>query len=351
MLTSDEAEYSRLSAKNVIQISGRCRDKEGLLSNMLICKISDRSKVTVDFTVNQLLEGAEGELASIKCIESNFEMFPALKSSVVLMKKKLSKNDGIQLFKFIRCDVSGKYVKSYFNIDATIESYNTQKIHQNIETLVIELESSGFEVSRLGILTVSKLKDFKEIPNNKEIADIAIATIEKHSYLIGAMVDGNSSSSLDLNIYRLYVSYKLVITKESLLNAFKECFSSLKTKSSTHLHVKNPNLSRFNRLPDAIRFFCLDEKDLFKRNVMHHFPLGALLTKEVKHEKFKSVCAESLLGSHPMTSKKIEMLKAYISLKPTKTKDLEGNLINVEEIVDYNPMRLEFNKSYPAFLR
>ena len=43
-------------------------------------------------------------------------------------------------------------------------------------------------------------KIFKEIPNNKEISDDAISTIAKFPFLIDAIVIGNSSNSLDLDI-------------------------------------------------------------------------------------------------------------------------------------------------------
>lgn len=282
MLSNSKLEYSRLSVKNVIQISGRCRDKDGLLSNRLICKLPSKISIVEEFTVQELLDGAEAELIAIQCVESNFEKFPVFASRLVSLRQNLTKSYGNEFFKYIRRNIFQVYVKSFFNIDDAIESTKTKNLYNDINSLKDELTKFGFNTKLKGVLSPSRLTNYKlKVSSNKEIADKAIKNIGS-GIPVEVLLDGNKSGTLTYDIYMLYINYRLLLEKDSILSSINDSFKTSKTKSVIRKASDAPNLLRFKKLDAAFDFFCKKDSDPYKRQVLHHFPIGSVFTRDEK---------------------------------------------------------------------
>lgn len=130
ILANRNSSTLRLSPKLIYQITGRCRTKQGLLSNQLIISFSSFIKNTYKYYSLKELEGDSKDREALE------ELLKVLKKSSNAMLVNACDEieniftEGTKNFPpTFEIDTEGKIVPSYFKIDSRIEQQETYKLY------------------------------------------------------------------------------------------------------------------------------------------------------------------------------------------------------------------------------
>ncbi len=301
-----------LSDKRLKQIAGRCRNKEGLLSETIIY---DSTKILDDkiYTTEDCIKIAQQEISALTCITNNYNGHPLLKLNIDTIRQLIVDSTRINGYRFVRFDSNNEHAISYLNIDAFIEQFKVRKDLYDSEFKLYEtlksaghiikmfkkvVEQSTVEKNEIGKLDrIEQVKHVIEVIKNPEITELKLVELQNEEKL----------TKLQRNIIKYYLDFKGLIAIQRFVMLMQQAGE---TRDSRKL----------NNLVLATYYFTLDKNTHYKRTVQHHFPLLSSFTSLELLSRWNIIFIEA--GIHKQLETEIQAVRlTKLHYKLIKRKD------------------------------
>jgi hypothetical protein len=334
-----------LSDKTIKQIAGRCRDKNGLLSENVVYQDgmnANRSEPL--YTIEDLKKDAQILIDSLACIDTHFKHSQTLKLQAATIFDSVTKNASIYGYPLIKNSTTAPSI-SYLSLDAILEMnkvINTQYCNPKAMNSVLSLENDVITCQAKSTRKInSSAARSKSIAEEKvlvdetltELIDLGFSTGERFGLApsLSQLTEKgcyNVSAALDIyNKFRLNVDNLQL--KEHLLKAFNS------SKVNSLLKKLNKQLT----------FICADESDTLKKAVRTKFEIGKTYTAEEVKDLMLTLYKEH------STAEKIDMkpqvlteqFNMFVESTQTTRKDITSG--RVYKVHGYNTLGIEVYSS------
>ncbi|MBB4036531.1 hypothetical protein GGR21_002437 [Dysgonomonas hofstadii] len=327
LITVSNVKYAHqmLTTKKITQIYGRCRIKDGILSDTIIYNTTDyepKFKRTTAKYRNTLIKKANKVLDLINAAhiiqgedKDLIDLFNVMK--LAILDKALETPFRGQPIPLIRPTINeGKYDIAYLNIDFLTEREQLfNELYINQEKLYKALVSEGHQVTQI------------EYENNRTDEEkSAEQRIENHftdsrNELIDSLQTAlvadlkEKVEKLPTGVLNKYVAEKLrTCTKEEkpILERFIDLNEYVESdKLLDYLYeIRHMNIKAYKGLINAIMFWCLAEDHPLRISMREAFETGKGYTPEEIHEKIEPIVKYHFHKTiKPRTS--ISLFKAY----------------------------------------
>jgi hypothetical protein len=324
-----------LSDKRLKQIAGRCRDKEGLLSETIIYNIVPKNSKSEILTEAQLIQAAEKEIGALKCIEENYRDHPMMKSTTQTIMQLISQSTTSSIFQLVR--IKNKIpTTSYLNIDAYIETQRVRnELYQSQPDLLNTLRAAGHKVTIRHLnsnLNIEKT-DIEKINIADQINPLITQLQALHRAVTPKQLlvtHEKELTSLQIAIINWYYNVYKYIERDRLFELIKEAGTSKDRR-------------RLNNIFLSAVYLTLDPRSLYKRVVSFHIPVGSTFTREELIEKWNLIYTEMGWSTQRIetTTQAIRMTKLHY--KTTKRRNPIGHYISSENpldlsLINYRPI-------------
>ena len=321
-----------LSDKKLKQIAGRCREK--LLSEVIVFDIIPvhLQKNDNDPTLEELLNVAQKELSALKCIEKNYSAHPLLKKNLDSIRNLIIKHTDNEGHQFVRLKTYpvNEYVISYFNIDSYLEKHYARKeLYYDMYSLENTLTKAGHNVLPVIYYKTKLDLEEKSIIKSSRLEQVknAIKNIKENPWNLDEILKSRFTSPIMRTIIKAYQKYCDYIDNDQLLNFLEKTGNKRDSR-------------QLNNFLSAAYFVCLDEGQLYKRQVRYHLPLKKEFSVNKLLELWNQIFEES--GFHQIIKssvKAVRLTKNHFKIK----KKRDGIYILTGE----NPLKLKvINKIY-----
>jgi len=328
-------DYKRLSINNVIQIMGRNRLKGGLLSNILLYRLSIGEKRTMG--EEGFISQAKTELDIVKCTESNYEANLLMKTRLLEFRKQLQLGRNSATFQYVRRDLKDQNVYSFLNIDSAIENERVFNVYRRVDQV-----KNAFEVANFGC-TLHECHSLESI-------DVVIASEVSRK----ESVENFKNIVIDNGYIINHTSYNIEELNEfevDLIKTFQDYQNIVEPRNLMGIMAKNGDtVNKYNKLKRALSFHKLDKKDLFPTFLMQEFKVGDKYFGEEICEKAKQVMMKS--SNHDCFKERNQrqintFMGAYIEHSSASKDDISTGEKSktCRKIIGYNPLKLDLLKS------
>lgn len=297
-----------LSENRLKQIAGRSRLALGLYSETILYKVFESGTDQQDYSEQDLIDAATLEMKALECVESHFSSNKILQDQALKIRDLITKHTTVDRFQFLRKDFKGKYIISYLNIDAFLETQRVKReLYKNREQLPEVLAGEGNQVSSHN--TYSKTKVQKN--DNTEARTLKVDSVIKELKKLTSEEDIETFklqkhwNSFQKNLIDIFLNFKNQINPIQLLDFLDEV-----GKKKDSRRMKNFILSS--------RFTCLEESTPVKRAFNANFKKGEKFTGQELHELLNKSLAEA--GQHvTITSpvKAVQIVNLLFKVKRT----------------------------------
>ncbi len=277
--------YQILSLDRMTQIAGRCRIKNGLLSETIIYNTSEKEGLRIKkgfgnyrlSVVNKIIEVFDYLDELTKNDLRLGYMYDMLKQGIEDKSYETIKGENIKL---VRKDIAGRYVPAYLNIDSIFEkSWLNLNYYSNFTVLLNSVERNhnliffdyyniDEDVNQSNAVIEIK-EEFSEIYDQYILDAIEeIKLLDLKDELDDGMLKKrirNSKRNLKDFYERFQKIYKFVETAEIIEPLYE---------------MRLGNSKAFKRLNNAVIFHALTPNHPFKENVLHNFEQNKLYTSK-----------------------------------------------------------------------
>ena len=297
-ISSIKNKIQTLSDKRLKQIAGRCRDKEGLLSETVIFD-SWTPEDEETLTIRDCINIAQMEIDALHCISHNYKSHPLLKANIDKIRELIVENTNIYGFRFVRWLSSDEPKVSYLNIDAFIEQLRTrQELYSNQWQLYDSLQKEGHSV------TIFERKDFLKIEKNE------IGKEERFEQVTTIVGQLRASLTEQDVITRLKENKTLTYLQKAILSFFLEYHELIEVNKLISLlesAAKKRDRRQLNNLQASAHFCTLPTSHVFKRAVNHHLPINSRFTATELLQGWNLILLES--GIHKQLETEVQAVR------------------------------------------
>ncbi|EGK02606.1 hypothetical protein [Dysgonomonas gadei] len=352
LITVSNVKYAHqmLTTKKITQIYGRCRVKDGILSDTIIYNTTEyepKFKRTTAKYRNTLIKKANKVLDIIKAADiiqdkdkDLEDLFKVVKNAI--SDKALETPFRGQPIPLIRPTINeGKYDIAYLNIDFLVEREQLfNDLYVNQEKLYKALVSEGHQVIEIQYkdnMTDEEKSAEQGIDNHftddrEELIDSLQAT------LVTDLKE--KADKLPTGVLNKYVTEKLrTCSKEEkpLLDRFIKLNEFVESdKLLDYLYeIRHKNIKALKSLNNTIMFWCLAENHPLRISMREAFEKGKEYTPEEIHEKIEPIVKYHFHKTiKPRTS--ISLFKAYFEVSRPR---------NSYVVIKENPLNFEERKT------
>lgn len=341
--------HSLLSVDKFQQISGRCRDAEGLLSETIIYSTStQRNSIPENISIvkEHIMRDAievRNYANHMHYLHNNFPQLriEALSSEEIINYTKKDYYGSAHLPLVRDCKVNGNIEVSYFNIDGILIQLHLKAVTYNGDrTLKDELEKQGHHVDFSQVIEeISRTEAIIDETNNEvrqtqaeECDSLVEALRERDSIqdqkelahtLKARELTQYSSKFLDNFIELIdYIPFEKLIEKLSEINLFNE--------------------KKYSIFYNKIVFWALDEQHPLKVNIKEAFPIGSTMTGELISERFNNIWM-GVLGGNQLSQRAVYYKLELFVKKGERTQNDQRQ--NVYPILSYDVLDLQCDPS------
>lgn len=336
--------YTVLSIDKLQQIAGRCRSKEGLLSETIIYTTTEAEEnIDLQDIQKRALEDAKqmsdfGDLyPQLKFKFPNSYLFRdefVTKKFIESSKKKYGRSGYIRM---IRKDIYGKFVPSYFNIDfIRIQVEMLNYLYSKGAHLAEKMRNTGHYIECYDYTESEIIPD--DIRENTD-AEFQQANIIQREEIISRLQEADTiedrkriAKILSMGICsqqnRLFLEYFIELQEYAPFRALIEKLNSFDTDC-------------YDKFYNFVIFWALDDAHSIKSTIHWNLPTNTPFTGEELTEKFNAIYS-GVLGYAPLTPRQaIPIIRNFCTISERTSKRVEGKPIGAYKVIDYNPFGLE----------
>lgn len=352
LITVSNVKYAHqiLTTKKITQIYGRCRVKDGTLSDTIIYNTIDYKPKFKRSTVvykNILIKKANKVLDLIKAAHAIQGKDKDLKDLFNVVRKAIHDKALETPFRgqpipLIRETIQeGEYDIAYLNIDFLIEREQLfNELYVDKERLYKTLVSAGHQVTQI------EYRDNRTNDEKSVELDIDNHSTSCRKDLIDSLQADivtdlkEKAERLPVGVLNKYVAEKLrTCTKEEkpILERFTYLNKYVESdKLLDYLYeIRHMNIKAYKGLINAIMFWCLVEDHPLKMSMREAFEIGKEYTPEEIHEKIEPIVKYHFHKTvKPRTS--ISLFKAYFEASRPR---------NSYVVIKENPLKFEERKT------
>lgn len=346
LVTVMDANYpwTLLSTDKLLQIAGRCRHEDGLLSETIIYNTIDNSSISIEY--NELRDSILKDAGVLIDLSANLNrakhIFPKLiKSYNEIYLKDIVESSARSYFgsspvKLVR-EINNKIEISYFNVDnILIQVKLLHDTYSEVTLLGTELEAEGNHIHMLPYIQEDEdISD--EVKNKLSLAksetdeylreSIILELREKHSLqereLLAQARRNNSPNSVGL-----------------FLDHFIELQHYVPFEALVSLLPQYDNPSQYKHFYNAVIFWALDDDHPIKKACEASFVIGHKYEGEEIKDKVNAIWEGALGLSRLKRNRAMTIAQEYfITLKQTRAR-INGRPQRVYEVKSLNPKNL-----------
>lgn len=352
LITVSNVKYAHqmLTTKKITQIYGRCRVKDGILSDTIIYNTTDyepKFKRTTAKYRNTLIKKANKVLDLIKAAhiiqgedKDLIDLFNVMK--LAILDKALETPFRGQPIPLIRPTINeGEYDIAYLNIDFLVERGQLfNELYINQEKLHKALVSEGHQVTEIEYQDnrTDEEKSAEQGIDNHFTDDREELIDSLQAALVADLK--KKANKLTPKVFNQYISGKLrTCTKEEtpILERFKYLHRYVESnKLLDYLYeIRHKNIKALKSLNNTIMFWCLAEDHPLRISMREAFETGKGYTPEEIQEKIEPIVKYHFHKTiKPRTS--ISLFKAYFETSRPR---------NSYVVIKENPLNFEERKT------
>ena len=318
-----------LSDKRLKQIAGRCRIKDGVLTETVIHDLAHFEDDYILPDKESLKEAAQAQIDSLVCIEKHYSKNPILKKIHSTICDQILKTLESQDSRFIK-KVKSSYGISYLNIDAYLENSKTRfELYKEDNLLFDKLQSQQHLVSSqsLSSKTLVPTIDVDTIDRKAKLQEIInVLRLNPDETSLQVLLNEGDLEDFQKKIVENYRELYRYIDNNDLLDKIEEAADSRDSR-------------KLNNLILSARFSIMAPGDAYKRGMRHYFPIGIKLTTDEILKRVNTVFIENNIPTNIDTNTKaIKFIKTHFTLSGKSRKD------GTFKIKDENPYKLVIQK-------
>ena len=261
-----------LSDKRLKQIAGRCRTPNKILSESVIYDLADFKDDYVIPTKESLLEDAQAQIDSLKCIERHYSKSPILRRIHHVIVDQIIETLEGQKSRFIKKDKkTGDINISYLNIDAFLENSNTLfELYKVNDQLYKKLKSQKHQVSREFRKSNTLVPKIDVDKQDREIKLKEIITklrAQPDDVELQILLAGDDLNDFQKKIVEHYRKLNHYIDSNNLIDNIEKAGDSKDSRA-------------LNNLIRSAYFSVLATGHLYKSRLLKYFPIGNKLTDD-----------------------------------------------------------------------
>jgi hypothetical protein len=318
-----------LSEKRLKQIAGRCRHKDGLLSETVIYDTVPEKSHGRDETptLTSLLEQANIEITALRCIEENYKKNPDLRKTMDDIRTLVAQNTTTYGFKLVR--MKGEPVVSYLNIDAVLETFRVRnELYREKEKLPQVLSEAGHKITvkYLNAEAVVEANTNEKASRKEQIKYVVDKLYARPRYI-------SHRTFIDLEKDILTSFQKDIIWKWDNLQPYIDRDRMFELMEQAGEDRDNRQL---NNLFQSAFYLTLNPEVHYKRLVRHHIPIGEVFTGEQLLEKWNAIFLEGGFLKKPETPiQAVRLTKLHYLITRKRKAGLDAHFIKKENPYDF----------------
>ena len=337
--------FTLFSVEKLQQIAGRCRDKNGVLSETIIYNYRTRNKeLNIDIIQRNLIEDAT-DLSQLSALLSKvYQKYPILnEGSHGIINEDLLKVASRSYYQSSPVSIirekNNKIYPSYFNIDNILIQVN----------LLNNLYSSPFQLRDALISTGCNVEYYNSIVSAENIISTeAFNTIQERKILTteeerAEIITQLRERDTIVSRYNLALNLKNNCNRENTI--FFEHFIELQEYVPFEqlvyllsLYDKETNSKAFK---NGVLYWALEESHPVKRTLEANFQVNSFMTGESIEQAFNSVYS-GILGYEPLKQRAVfTRIGCWIKLSNRTSTRINGEIKNGYRVLNLNPFGLE----------
>lgn len=339
--------FTLFSVEKLQQIAGRCRDKNGVLSETIIYNCRARNKaLNIEIIRQNLIEDAT-DLSQLSALLSKvYQKYPRLNEGshgiinedlLNVASRSYYQSSPVSIIR----EKNNKIYPSYFNIDNILIQIRLLNI----------LYSSPFQLHDALIAVGSNVEYYNSIVSEENIISTeAFNTILERKILTteeerAAIIESLRERDTIEGRYNLALNLKNNCNRENTI--FFEHFIELQKYvpfeqlvNLLSLYDKNSDYKAFR---NGVLYWALEENHPVKRTLKANFQLNSFMTGEAIEQAFNSVYS-GILGYGPLKQRAVfTKIGCWVKLSSRTSTTIDGVRMNGYRVLNLNPFDLEDN--------
>lgn len=339
--------FTLFSVEKLQQIAGRCRDKNGVLSETIIYNCRARNKaLNIEIIKQNLIEDAT-DLSQLSALLSKvYQKYPRLNEGshgiinedlLNVASRSYYQSSPVSIIR----EKNNKIYPSYFNIDNILIQIRLLNI----------LYSSPFQLHDALIAVGSNVEYYNSIVSEENIISTeAFNTILERKILTteeerAAIIESLRERDTIEGRYNLALNLKNNCNRENTI--FFEHFIELQKYvpfeqlvNLLSLYDKNSDYKAFR---NGVLYWALEENHPVKRTLKANFQLNSFMTGEAIEQAFNSVYS-GILGYDPLKQRAVfTKIGCWVKLSSRTSTTIDGVRMNGYRVLNLNPFDLEDN--------
>jgi len=336
--------YSILPFNRLVQIHGRCRVKNGLLSDIIIYNTAKQNNKPFNYNSYReiLMNKAEKVITLLKAADKIKEndsdltdLFDRIKK--VIMERACENFLGTDI-ELTRENIDNELEVSYFNIDSLCEKMKAYcELYSDKKNLYKELEDKGHRIIKF---TPAKEIEPKEKKEDAEAKEGRIdSQIQECIHEINNLLNNNALNDENLDylirrakresaeFYRRFKAHYMYYDAHYLTEALKD--------------VAHENKKSYRGLNNALSFMALDEHHPFKMQTHNAFKTGQKYSSEEIHGLLSVIIKDQFFKTLDITQNRcVGHFNNFVDSK-REWKWIGNERVTVYLVEGYNPRELQ----------
>lgn len=339
--------FTLFSVEKLQQIAGRCRDKNGVLSETIIYNCRARNKaLNIEIIRQNLIEDAT-DLSQLSALLSKvYQKYPRLNEGshgiinedlLNVASRSYYQSSPVSIIR----EKNNKIYPSYFNIDNILIQIRLLNI----------LYSYPFQLHDALIAVGSNVEYYNSIVSEENIISTeAFNTILERKILTteeerAAIIESLRERDTIEGRYNLALNLKNNCNRENTI--FFEHFIELQKyvpfeQLVNLLSIYDKNID-YKAFRNGVLYWALEENHPVKRTLEANFQLNSFMTGEDIEQAFNSVYS-SILGYAPLKQRAVfTKIGCWVKLSSRTSTTIDGVRMNGYRVLNLNPFDLEDN--------
>lgn len=339
--------FTLFSVEKLQQIAGRCRDKNGVLSETIIYNCRARNKaLNIEIIRQNLIEDAT-DLSQLSALLSKvYQKYPRLNEGshgiinedlLNVASRSYYQSSPVSIIR----EKNNKIYPSYFNIDNILIQIRLLNI----------LYSSPFQLHDALIAVGSNVEYYNSIVSEENIISTeAFNTILERKILTteeerAAIIESLRERDTIEGRYNLALNLKNNCNRENTI--FFEHFIELQKyvpfEQLVNLLSSYDKNSDYKAFRNGVLYWALEENHPVKRTLKANFQLNSFMTGEAIEQAFNSVYS-GILGYDPLKQRAVfTKIGCWVKLSSRTSTTIDGVRMNGYRVLNLNPFDLEDN--------
>lgn len=337
--------FTLLSVEKIQQIVGRCRCKEGVLSETIIYNTKTvKDVVNLERMEKELVENAQ-ELADLSSLlKKVYSKYPKLNEGsrgIIdqdIMEASLKKYYYSDTIKIIRTK-DDRLLPTYFNIDnILLQNAIRATLYANKDQLKSALIRAGNNIE--GFYEWDNSQEAIQDDTYGEIEELKIITTEEERNNIIAQLRERdtveSRRNLALNLKTNCSRYNTLFVEH-----FIELQDYVPFEQLIVLLTMYDKPREYTRFKNGVIYWALAKNHPIKTALESNFKVGEFMQGEEIAEAFNAIYS-TILGYKKLTPRQVfSRIRCWVSLSERTSTTIDGRMVNGYKVVSLNPYGLE----------